>query len=89
MKIIVHPAAAADLNNAAAFYSAQANKQLGMALIAEFEKAAALLSGSPDWGAPWVSGTRRVGTSGKGGRFGLNSYILKIKPGDNHVTAKL
>jgi hypothetical protein len=33
VKIIVHPAASAELNNAAAFYSAQANKQLGLALI--------------------------------------------------------
>ena len=59
MKIIVHPAAIADLNNAAAFYSAQANKQLGLTLIAKFEKAVALLSENPELGAPWVSGTRR------------------------------
>lgn len=59
MKIIVHPAASADLNNAAAFYSEQANRQLGLALITEFEKAASLLSGNPELGTPWVSGTRR------------------------------
>ena len=59
MKIIVHPAATADLNNAAAFYSVQANKQLGLALIAEFEKAASLLSENPELGVPWVSGTHR------------------------------
>lgn len=50
MNIIVHPAAAADLNNAAAFYSVRANKQLGIALIAEFEKSALLLSGNPELG---------------------------------------
>jgi hypothetical protein len=50
VKIIVHPAASAELNNAAAFYSAQANKQLGLALISEFEKAASLLSGNPELG---------------------------------------
>ncbi|HEY8094630.1 MAG: type II toxin-antitoxin system RelE/ParE family toxin [Gammaproteobacteria bacterium] len=59
MKIIVHPAATADLNNAAAFYSEQANKQLGLALITELEKATSLLSGNPELGTPWVSGTRR------------------------------
>jgi hypothetical protein len=42
VKIIVHLAATADLNNAAAFYSGQANRQLGLALITEFEKAASL-----------------------------------------------
>lgn len=59
MKIIVHPSAAADVNNAAAFYSEQANKQLGLALITELEKATSLLSGNPELGTPWVSGTRR------------------------------
>ena len=59
MKIVVHPAATAELNKAAAFYTEQANKQLGLALISEFEKAALLLSGSPELGVPWVSGTRR------------------------------
>ncbi len=59
MKIIVHPAAIVDLNAAAAFYSEQANKKLGLALIAEVEKAASLLSGNPELGVPWVSGTRR------------------------------
>jgi plasmid stabilization system protein ParE len=59
VKIIVHPAATADLNNAAAFYSEQANKQLGLALITELEKATSLLSGNPELGTPWVSGTRR------------------------------
>ncbi|MFZ2405181.1 MAG: type II toxin-antitoxin system RelE/ParE family toxin [Methylobacter sp.] len=59
MKIIVHPAASADLNNAAAFYSEQANRQLGLAFITEFEKTVSLLSGNPELGTPWVSGTRR------------------------------
>lgn len=59
MKIIVHPAAGADLNNAAAFYSEQANRQLGLVFITEFEKAVSLLSGNPELGTPWVFGTRR------------------------------
>lgn len=59
MKIIVHPAATADLNNAADFYSAQASKQLGLALIAEFESAALLLAENPELGTPWRAGTRR------------------------------
>jgi len=59
VKIIVHPDANAELNIAAAFYSAQANKQLGLALISEFEKAASLLLGNPELGTPWVAGTRR------------------------------
>ncbi|MGZ8159206.1 MAG: addiction module protein [Methylobacter sp.] len=56
---VKNPAAGADLNNAAAFYSEQANRQLGLALITEFEKAASLLSGNPELGTPWGSGTRR------------------------------
>ena len=59
MKIVVHPVATAELNKAAAFYSEQANKQLGLALITEFEKAALLLSENPELGVSWVSGTRR------------------------------
>lgn len=59
MKIIVHPAATADLNIAATFYSERANKQLGLAFIAEFEKAALFLSSNPELGVEWVSGTRR------------------------------
>jgi len=59
VNVIVHPAATADLNNAAAFYSEQANKQLGLASITEFEKAASLLSGNPESGTPWVYGARR------------------------------
>ncbi|MDP2759333.1 MAG: type II toxin-antitoxin system RelE/ParE family toxin [Sideroxyarcus sp.] len=59
MKIVVHPAATAELDKAAAFYSAQANKQLGLALIAEFEKSALFLSENTELGVPWVSGTRR------------------------------
>jgi len=55
MKIVVHPAATAELNKAAAFYSAQANKQLGLALIAEVEKSALFLSENPELGVPWVS----------------------------------
>lgn len=58
MKIAVHPATA-ELNKAAAFYSVKANKQLGLALITEFEKSALFLSENPELGVPWVSGTRR------------------------------
>jgi toxin ParE1/3/4 len=54
VKIIVHPA-----GDDSVFYSEQANRQLGLALITEFEKAASLVSGNPELGTPWVSGTRR------------------------------
>ena len=69
MKIIVHPAATADLNHAAAFYSAQANKQLGLTLIAEFEKAVSLLSENPEFRDAAL-------TTGIGGN---NDYAYQVK----------
>ncbi|MDO8413525.1 MAG: type II toxin-antitoxin system RelE/ParE family toxin [Gallionellaceae bacterium] len=59
MNIVVHPAAIVDLNNAANFYAERANKQLGLALIVEFEKAVLFLSNNPELGTKWVSGTHR------------------------------
>ncbi|BBP00129.1 type II toxin-antitoxin system RelE/ParE family toxin [Sulfuriferula nivalis] len=59
MKVVVHPAAADDLNNAADFYTSQASKQLGLALITEFENAALLLAENPELSTLWRAGTRR------------------------------
>ena len=60
MKVIVHPAAAADLNDAATFYAAKANKQLGLALISEFERTVLLVSENPELGVEWILDTRRI-----------------------------
>lgn len=60
MTILLHPAAVAELGEAAAFYAEQADKALGLALVAEFERALALLASNPELGAAWRSGTRRL-----------------------------
>lgn len=52
MNLSVHPAAAEELRDAAAFYSERANRELGVAFISEFDRAVDLLSGNPEVGAP-------------------------------------
>jgi hypothetical protein len=43
VKVSVHPAAADELRETASFYSKQADQALGLAFIAEFERALGLL----------------------------------------------
>lgn len=58
MRLIVIPPALAELQEAAAFYTASANEDLGLALVAEFERAAKLILENPKAGAIF-RGTRR------------------------------
>lgn len=58
MKLVIVPLALAELNDAAAFYKARANAELGLAFVAEFERAASLVIESPLLGAVF-RGTRR------------------------------
>lgn len=59
MKLVVVPLALAELNDAAEFYSASANADLGIAFVAEFERAATRLLGNPELGTVFRKGTRR------------------------------
>ena len=69
MKLVIVPLALAELNDAAAFYKARANAELGLVFVAEFERAASLVIESPLLGAVF-RGTRR--------RFFLRSFPYGI-----------
>jgi len=58
--VYVHPEAVAELNSAASFYAERAHKELGLSLIAEFERSIALLSNNPELGAVWRGVARRL-----------------------------
>lgn len=60
MNVWLHPAATAELNEAAAFYTERANKALGLAFIAEFERSIKLLGERPELGAVWRGTIRRL-----------------------------
>ena len=59
MKYLLHPDAAQDLDNAAAYYQKQAGNPLSQALFVEFERAVVQLLRYPLLGAKWQYGTRR------------------------------
>lgn len=58
MKLVVVPAALAELQDAAAFYALKANVELGLAYVAEFERTANFVLANPLVGAVF-RGTRR------------------------------
>lgn len=58
MKLVIVPLAVAELQDAAAFYTARANAELGLAFVAEFERSANLVLENPALGAIF-RGTRR------------------------------
>jgi toxin ParE1/3/4 len=58
VKLVIVPPALAELQDAAAFYTASANVELGLAFVAEFEHAVNLLLDNPMAGAIF-RGTRR------------------------------
>ena len=57
MKLVIVPLALAELNDAAAFYKAKANAELGLAFVAEFDRATSLVLENPLFGAVF-RGTR-------------------------------
>lgn len=59
MKLVVTPPALAELHDAAAFYTLKANVELGLAFVAEFERAANLVLDNPLLGAAFRSSRRR------------------------------
>ena len=58
MKLVVSPAALAELQDAAAFYTLKANVELGLAFVTEFERTANFILANPLIGAVF-QGTRR------------------------------
>ena len=58
MKLVVSPAALAELHDAAAFYTLKANVDLGLAFVAEFERTANFVLTNPLIGAVF-RGNRR------------------------------
>lgn len=59
MIVSISPGAERELTEGALFYSEQANTELGLAFIAEFERALEILCEHPNLGAPWRAVTRR------------------------------
>lgn len=82
MKATVQPAAAKELREAARFYADRADQSLGLALIAEFERALNILLTNPELGAIWRSDTRRFPLR----RFPYN-LVYQIKPDELRVIA--
>ena len=52
MKVAVAPEAEQDLTDGALYYAQEANAELGLAFIAEFERALSVLAAHPRIGAP-------------------------------------
>lgn len=59
MKLVVAASALAELRGAAEFYSLKANAELGLAFVAEFERAANLVLANPMLGAVFRGDCRR------------------------------
>lgn len=59
MILSVSPEADRELSDSATFYAQEANTELGLALILEYERTLALLCANPQLGAPWRNGRRR------------------------------
>jgi len=59
VKLVIVPFALAELHDAAAFYAARANVELGLAFITEFERTAKLVLENPTLGAIYRGKQRR------------------------------
>ena len=59
MKLVIVPAALAELHDAAAFYTMKANAKLGLTFVAEFERAANLILANPLLGSEFRNNRRR------------------------------
>ncbi len=59
MKLVIVPAAIAELQDAADFYAEKANRDLGLAFVAEFERSAQRVLENPMIGAVFRGSRRR------------------------------
>lgn len=82
MNVSVSPAAQQELIDGALFYAERADRELGLAFIAEFEHARELLSTNPEIGAQWRGSTRRLPLR----RFPYN-LVYQIRPQEVWVVA--
>ncbi len=82
MKVSVHLAVDDELSETAKFYSERADQALGLAFIAEFERALNFLSNNPELGAIWRGTVRRFPLR----RFPYN-LVYQIKPEEIRVIA--
>jgi len=57
--VSISPEAERELTDAAIFYAEQESTELGLAFIAEFERALEALRENPNLGAPWRDTTQR------------------------------
>ena len=82
MKVSTHSSVADELRETAKFYSERADQALGLAFIAEFERALNFLAHNPDLGAIWRGTVRRFPLR----RFPYN-LVYQIKPAELMVIA--
>jgi len=82
VKLVIVPAALAELDDAAAFYSASANLELGLAFVAEFERGVNAILANPKVGAVFRGARRRYVLR----RFPY-SIIYQVKSDDIRVIA--
>ena len=82
MTVVVAPEAARELIDGAIFYAKEADADLGLAFIAEFERALSVLAAHPALGVPWRGLTRRLPLR----RFPY-SVVYRIKGKDLRVIA--
>ena len=59
MRLVIVPPALAELHDAAAFYAERANVELGLAFVAEFERAVNAVLANPNLGAVFRGSRRR------------------------------
>jgi plasmid stabilization system protein ParE len=59
VKLVIVPLAIAELQDAADFYTDRANRDLGLAFLAEFERAATIVLENPMLGAVFRGSSRR------------------------------
>jgi toxin ParE1/3/4 len=82
VNVVVAPDAEKELTDGAIFYANEANADLGLAFIAEFEHALSVLATHPRLGAPWRALSRR---------FPLRRFpycvIYQIEGDDVHIIA--
>jgi plasmid stabilization system protein ParE len=59
VKLVIVPAALDELSDAAAFYAATANVELGLAFVGEFERAVNVILANPNMGVVFRRARRR------------------------------
>jgi toxin ParE1/3/4 len=82
VKLTVVPAALAELKDTAAFYTARADARLGLAFVAEFERAANLVLANPEIGRIFRPDARRFVMR----RFPYN-VIYQVASGELRILA--